>query len=411
MSISMFAPKKLVLAIGLTVLTTVGAAQAASNDVDKLQQQIIELQKALEQVKEDQQATHKKVAQVEASAVSTEKGALKIGDTSVKIGGYIKGDLLYSSNGVNGVNATIAPAHVKTADSSKDDRVDLSARETRFFIKTETPVEGKTMKTHLEADFYGSGGNEFVSNSHGLRLRHAYGSWNNLLVGQTWSTFMDLYSLGELNSFGQHASVIFVRQAQVRYTHPFEGGSLMFAVENPEDGGDDQKTPDLVARANFNGNWGHAAAAVLVREINVEGGDSEWSSAYSLSARIPTVGGDDLRMQFNYGELGRYMGMVTYPDENLNVAGVQGFKSWGTSLAYRHIWNNTMRSTLMLSHTEAEDATYATVPESSQSLHLNLMWSPSAKLRYGIEYANWEVDSAGTKDDMDLVQLSARYMF
>lgn len=407
-----FSPKKLIVAMSLVaVLPMTTAVEAGTADVEKLQQQIMELQQALEQIKAAQQKTDEKVANVEKTAVTTGKGgAISIGDTSVKIGGYIKGDLLYTTNGVNGKNGLLAAAHVKGADSNKDDRVDLSARESRFFIKTATPVAGKTLKTHLEADFYGTTDSELAANGHGLRLRHAYGSWGNVLVGQTWSTFMDLYALGELTAFGQHASALFVRQAQVRYTHPYDGGSLMFALENPEDGGDDQSTPDLIARANFDGQWGHASVGMLAREIS-DGGDKEWSAAYSLSARFPTVGRDDLRMQFNYGELGRYMGLVTYPDVNGTATGIEGFNSWGASLAYRHFWNSQLRSNVMFSRTEADDNPYGTVPDSSQSFHANLIWSPSPKLQYGIEYANWQVDSSGTEKELDTVQLSARYIF
>ena len=41
------------------------------------------------------------------------------------------------------------------------------------------------MRAFIEGDFAGSGsGNLF-------RLRHAYGQWRKLTIGQTWSTFSD----------------------------------------------------------------------------------------------------------------------------------------------------------------------------------------------------------------------------
>lgn len=411
--------------VGLVTLMPIGLVQASSAEMEKLQQQIIQLQQALEQIRADQQSTQEKVVQVEQTAVTSGKGGtLKIGETTLDVGGYVKADLTYSNHGVTGKKSSTGAGYAilatrdvaAQANDAARDRVDLTARESRFYIKTATPVAGNTLKTHLEADFYGADGNELVSNSHGLRLRHAYGSWGNVLIGQTWSTFMDLAALGEINAFGQHASTVFVRQAQVRYTQPFAGGSLMFSLENPEDLGDDQRMPDLVARANFKGDWGRASAGILARELTAND-ESEWASAYSLSAKLPTVGKDDLRMQFNYGALGRYMGLLTYPDENGGKTGTQAFKSWGASVAYRHFWDDSLRSTLMFSRTGAVDNAYGTTPgglgsvDWSQSVHLNLMWSPDARIRYGIEYANLAVESAGTEVDVDRIQLSARYLF
>ena len=70
-------------------------------------------------------------------------------------------------------------------------------------------MAGDTLKTFVEIDFYGAEdeANEFVSNSYAPRLRHAYGSWGNWLAGQTWSTFMDLNGLGEVDAFGQRVKL------------------------------------------------------------------------------------------------------------------------------------------------------------------------------------------------------------
>ncbi|MGH1462389.1 MAG: DcaP family trimeric outer membrane transporter [Neptuniibacter sp.] len=385
-------PKQLALAV--CVATAIPAH--AATDIDALQKQIKALQAAIQEIKSEQK-----------SAVKSTQGGIIIGDTKVSVGGYIKGDLVHTTDGVNGsLNALITPADTKKSDPNADNRTDLSARESRFWIKSSTEVAGKPFKTHLEADFYGSGGNEYVSNSYGLRLRHAYGVWGNVLVGQTWSTFMDVAALGEINAFGQHASPIFVRQGQVRYTHPYEGGNLMFALENGEDGGDDDSAPDIVARANFDGDWGHASIGVLSRKM---GGDSDrdWENAVSLSAKLPTVGKDDIRLQYNYGALGRYMGLGQYLE-----GAVDGARDvWGASIAYRHFWSDSLRSTFLYSKTEADDKDIANLLDEAESIHINLMWSPSPKLRYGIEYASWELNSDGTESDFDALHLSARYIF
>ncbi len=103
----------------------------------------------------------------------------------------------------------------------------------------------------IELDFLGSAqGNENVSNSYSPRLRHAFFTYKNLTVGQTWSTFMNVSALPETVDFvGVMDGTVFARQPQVRYTT----GNLEVALENPAStvGGtdtNDNSMPDVVAR-------------------------------------------------------------------------------------------------------------------------------------------------------------------
>jgi hypothetical protein len=133
---------------------------------------------------------NERIEKLEEIAVTSTKDGIKMGGTTLNLSGYIKTDLLYTDNGVNGGNGVITVRSVKDADPDGERRFDLTARESRLRIKTSTPIDGKPFKTHIEVDFYGSGGNEVVSNSYGLRLRHAYGSWGNLF---NWSNLVYVY--------------------------------------------------------------------------------------------------------------------------------------------------------------------------------------------------------------------------
>ncbi|MBT0177925.1 hypothetical protein G9O68_14755, partial [Listeria seeligeri] len=79
---------------------------------------------------------------------------------------------------------------------------------------------GNKAGAFFEMDFFGNSlGNQTATNTYGVTLRHAYMYWNNWLAGQTWSNFMDAAALPEAVDFvGPTDGVIFVRQAQVRYT-------------------------------------------------------------------------------------------------------------------------------------------------------------------------------------------------
>jgi hypothetical protein len=92
----------------------------------------------------------------------------------------------------------------------------------RLNLRTSTPTPHGELGTFLEFDLSGAVGTESVSNN--LRVRHAYGTLGNLLVGQTWTTFSDPAVYPEPVDFGGPAGVVFARQAQIRWTQPFAGG-------------------------------------------------------------------------------------------------------------------------------------------------------------------------------------------
>lgn len=425
-----------VAALGVSLMLPLGVAHAqpTSDDIAALQAQINELksqqaeidelkaqhQAQLDALKSQQLAIEERVAKVNDTSVTrTESGDLQIGNTTLAIGGYIKGQATVSNNGFSGGKASeiVSPGSLRTVDEDLGSRTSLSARESRLNVGTSTPLADDTLKTFVEIDFYGADdeANEVVSNSYAPRLRHAYGSLGNWLVGQTWSTFMDLNGLGEVDAFGQHASVIFVRQTQLRYTQPFDGGSLQFAVENPEDGGDDQSVPDMVGRVNFDGDWGHASVAALARRLQVDDGlddDSEWGDAYSVTARLPTFGKDDIRLQANYGNLGRYMGLRPYPDASVTEGEIEGVDAWGASAIYRHYWTDSLRTSVAYSKTGLDSDGSGDMTDSYDTTFINLMWSPMANTTYGFEYQHFNLEEVdGDSFDLDRLHFSARYDF
>ncbi|SHF87923.1 Porin subfamily protein [Modicisalibacter ilicicola DSM 19980] len=422
----MFKPvrkRTIVTAIGASLMLPLGMAnaQATPADIEALQAQMEALQAQIDELKSQQQTTQKDVATVSDNVVTKAPGGgLKIGETTLKIGGYVKAQATFADNGYGDGKASeiVTPSSLRT-ETNEDEGVrnSFSARQSRINVGTSTPVAGDTLNTFIEVDFYGADdeANEFVSNSYAPRLRHAYGSWGNWLAGQTWSTFMDLNGLGEVDAFGQQASVVFVRQTQLRYTQPFDGGSLQFALENPEDGGDDQSVPDIVGRVNFDGDWGHASVAALARRLTVDDGvddDSEWGDAYSVTGRFPTFGKDDIRLQANYGNLGRYMGLRPYPDSQTDNGEIEGVDAWGASAIYRHYWTDNLRSSLAYSRTGLDEDGTGNMTDSYDTTFVNLMWSPMAQTTYGIEYQRFDLEEVdGDSFDLDRVHFSAQYTF
>ncbi|WP_323750760.1 DcaP family trimeric outer membrane transporter [Marinobacter sp.] len=341
---------------------------------------------------------------------------IKIGGTTLSFGGFIKADVIagLGGNGTKNAYSTGLARNFATAANSdiSDWKTGFSARESRFSFGTKTEgVAGHTLTTYLEMDFNNDQnalGNETVSNSYSPRLRQAYGSWNNWDFGQTYTTFTDLAALPEILNQGKMAAFIYATQPMIRYNMAAPGGKIMVALENPEDGFrstpdhsyDDQSYPDLAVRYQIRGNYGFYSIAGVLRHFEDNAADeTKTSGAVSLSARIPTIGRDDLRLQYSYGALGRYMGLFTYPDVDLAAqAGgtVDPLKTFGATAAYRHFWTPSWRSNLTVSHTEILDDLSASPAgtlsyfDSSTSVHANLLWSAHENLTLGIEYAYWD---------------------
>ncbi|WP_273429136.1 DcaP family trimeric outer membrane transporter [Marinobacter sp.] len=374
--------------------------------------------------------------QVENDYLLKDGRGIRIGDTTVTIGGFIKADVLAGSNGNGWKNAySVGLARTFAAaarDGESDWKTGFSARESRISIGTKTSdVAGHDLKTYVEMDFNqgaNADGNEVVSNSYAPRLRQAYGAWNNWLFGQTYTTFTDLAALPEILDQGKQAAFVYVRQPMIRYTMAAPGGKLMLALENPEDGFgsesyDDQSYPDLVARYQIRNELGMYSVAGIVRNIEDDAADETVTTgAFSLSARIPTVGRDDVRLQYNYGDLGRYMGLFSYPDVDraaLAAGDVEPLKTFGATAAYRHFWSPNWRSSLSVSHTEIVDELTAPPAgtlsyfDASTSVHVNLLWSPHKKLTLGVEYAHWNFAeiASDSSEQYEQVMASAKLAF
>ena len=320
---------------------------------------------------------------------------IKLSDEDkVSFGGYIKADARYVSGDV-GYRDFWLGAGTATALPVKKQQVRLFANETRFNMKyTHGDVMG-----FIELDFWGGGGTETVSNSANPRLRHAFIKYKNYVVGQTWTTFMNTSAIPETADFaGPAMGLAFIRQGQVRYT----SGNFQVSLENPfTHGGDgtEDDMPDVIAKYNFKGDWGTVSVAGLLRKLNVDASNTETGVGYSVAGRLKTVGKDDLRFQIHGGNVGRYVGVVSAQD----VAGGDAEDSTSYLVAYRHFWDEDLRSTVAYASAENDDKTW----ESSQ-WSVNLFKSLTKQLSVGVEVGNYSLDSSSA--DSDYVQLTAKYV-
>jgi hypothetical protein len=338
--------------------------------------------------------------------------------TKVSIGGYAKVDVRH-------VNGDIAYQDYWVANFPGGQPIDTShtgfnVKESRLNFKvTHGDVSGV-----VEFDFYGGGGNEVVSNSSNPRLRHFYINYKNWMIGQNWSTFMPLHALPEALDFGgPHVGEVFVRQTQIRYTY----GNWQVAIENPETNGDgdvgvpssavgvtgddadpDESIPDIVARYNYDATWGLVSFATLIRKID-QGGLNELGIAYNLAGKITALDKDDFRFQLTAGDAGRYVSAGMSPDivpqltnEQMAVESTVAF-----TLAYRHYWKNTLRSTLFYGAAKTDQ-----LNRKRAHWGLNLIDTISSNFDIGAEIGNYAIDDEGIEPiESTYLQFSAKYSF
>jgi hypothetical protein len=352
--------------------------------------------------------------------------------------GFIKLDALWSdyrdgeiADGSIGRDFYL-PSTIPIGGASEGVDFDSHIKQSRFIFGTDTDLAGGgAVSTRLEVDLYGSSlGDERATNTYGVQLRHAYVQYRQWLVGQTWSNFMDAAALPESADFiGPTDGTVFVRQPMVRYTL----GNWSFSVENPETtispfgGGariasDDNNIPDLTAAYTWKLGNGHLRAAALLRQLKYETtgatpiDDTTEGAALSLTGKL-NFGPHDLRFAVTAGEgIGRYVGVNFNNDAVLTAAGeLEAISGWAAFAAWRHVWNDRVRSTLMVSTSEYDNdvsLTGTAVNKSSWSGAINTFYSPAAKLELGVElrFAEREIES-GASGSMRRLHAIAKYSF
>lgn len=412
------------------------ASTAQADAVNQLGAAVVETRAQNQALAEQQAATEARVAQVEKS----DRSGFHVGDTAISIGGYVKFDAISSRTSAGQlandsiVRDFLIPSTIPVGagnDSGWD--TDFSARQSRFNIKTSTPVGDKSVNTLIELDFMATPGDgERTTNSYTPRIRQAIVSYDGWTIGQTWSTFFNVGALPDtLDFIGTTPGTVFIRQPMIRYTTK---GGLSFAVENPEStittstGGrlvpGDDGLPDIVARYDLKSGRNSFSIAAIGRQLKVTnddfglGSDSTLGYGVSLAGTIGIGAKDDFRFMFNAGEgLGRYIGLNIVNGAAIDpVTGkLDAIASYSGFGAYRHVWSPKLRSTIAGSYFKADNPVLLTGGSPTDTVWnalANIIYSPVPKLDFGLEYMYAERENeAGLSGNLQKLQMSAKYSF
>jgi hypothetical protein len=272
-------------------------------------------------------------------------GSFRIPGTeiSMRLYGFAELDWVHLFKGDNSDNdyATFAyymPLN-STPDGKRTHRDYFTIRESRFGLETGMPTRYGVLSTKLEGDFnneprhgnsstYGDAGHIYTqaaTNSYGFRVRHAYGQFAGLLVGQTWSTFMDADNFPETVDYNGPPGGTFIRQPQIRYTYGTpKAGNFTVALENsdsyvldPSSGlpvaSSLSRIPDLVVRWDRGFGFGALSLRAVTQEMRIKDGASldakKRGYGVAASGLVKTRGGADFATWgVTFGEgVGRYL--------------------------------------------------------------------------------------------------------
>ncbi len=447
-------------AAALALLVSPGAALA--QDAAALEARIAQLEAQLNALKSEVSASRTQVTAQQqdiirldqrATAPAATTGAtattgasssaaadgFRIGNATVKYGGFVKADYTISDySGTDPINGDAQrefylPGTVPVGGEDEGAATDFNARQTRFWLTTDSLVAGRKVGTRIEFDFQvlpGTGDQRTTSPATPA-LRRAFVTVDNWLFGQEWTNFQILSVLPETADYvGPTEGTTFNRQVQVRYTK----GPFSVSLENPETTvtafntatrvvADDNTVPDVTARYVFTRPWGEASISGLLRQLAYEtvgtGAIDSTTVGYGISAAAKIKVGEknDLRLMLSGGEgIGRYVGLNFTNDAAIDASGdLEAIPLVAGFAAYRHFWAPTWRSNFIYSFQEVDNplnAVAVTSNQSAQSIRANLIYSPVTAFDLGAELSFGErVLENGMSGDVTRLGFFAKYGF
>lgn len=374
-------------------------------------------------------------ARVEAlEARQAETGRVKVpAGTTLEFGGYAKLDFTYDLDQGMGDTVNIGGLQIGARDGGG---FRAHARQSRFFFKTSTDTAQGPVNTHLEFDFFGSGGNEVLSNSYNPRLRHAYGTWNGILAGQTWTNFMPIEFYPNTLDFQGPTGLPFIRQAQLRYTMPVnEQLTVSASLENSEFSGRNatgllgqtsgnptsgfnaelDELPDFTLAALYKGDGYGLKAAGVLRKLNTpQQTDDDIGWGVNLSGSADLWQGGKLVASGTYGDgVGRYIIDGVGQDGFVDAAGnLHTIKSWGAAAQITHDFNAQLSAGLAYSYYSLINTFAPTDTDNLQIIHASLFYKPNKRVLIGGEVIYGEKELAnGQNEDATRLQTSFQFNF
>ncbi|HAC28851.1 DcaP family trimeric outer membrane transporter [Marinobacter nauticus] len=343
---------------------------------------------------------------------------IQAGDVNADIYGYARLTATYDINEkITGDNSTLAGDFGKVSGSDNEGHFDASATQSRIGVKASLPQD---FKITVEGDF-ASGGN--------FRLRHAFGEYNGILAGQTWSNYNSFTGNTPTLDFNGSAgwAGYQLRTAQLRYTT----GGLSVSVEDPKgslDGttivvnGDEVDTdkdtmPAFTARYEGSADALSFAVAGLLKQNAYENevnDTDDTAMGYGMFGAAKFKASDMVSIQgaLNYTDgANAYLYQSGSADAYLDGEDLETISGYGASIG----------TSLSLGNGRSVNLTYGMVEldvendgdeETRSNIIANYMWTPVKSVMMGVEYQYWKTETkGGDSEDANRLMFAAQYNF
>lgn len=407
--------KTLVLAMGVVAAGTV---QADTNtEVEQLRKEVQELRGMLEQYAQQQKQmnTQQQNYQVQATAqpapakpVVEKKGlGITVGGAEVNFYGNVRADATYQIDGgpsrahpYNQINKAALDGAPGNSDLFKST---LAA--TRLGFDFKTPTQAGDVAGKVEVDFLGSNDT--------LRIRHAYLTYANWLIGQTWSNFaVPDYMPETIDALGYVGGAV-KRTPQVRYTSTFSPETnLIFALEDSKysdnsgttlgsDPDNQMRIPALTARLNhkFANNAGIISARTMVADKQTSD-DEKVAWGVGLGTKYNVTPSTTLKADYYHVKGDSSFVSWSNPGYSIEKPGgnIQQSEFDSITVGITQQFNPKWRGTLGYGYmTHDEDLDYINASANPAALNkdlwqawANVFYSPIKPVSLGLEYTYGE---------------------
>ena len=352
-------------------------------------------------------------------------------DLRMKVGGYIKTDFVADFDGtLDSTQFLMRTIPVKgTPDYGDDPYVEFFAKETRFNLDIRRTLPGSVpLRGFIEGDFFSSG-NDF-------RLRHAYVTAGDFIVGQTWTTLSFLEAMPYMIDFAAGDALYGGRAAQLRYQHSLsERWKLSLALEelqflgiqnaNNLPGKATSQWPLLAFRADYRYDSGLLLMGASFGQLHWDGSsggpsDSAIQVAALLAGRQNLTERAYATWHLSYSEgAGENIMAFAGTDANavLNARGkLETFPAFATVLGLGYDWTSTLSSNISYAYgwLDTPDSRAPLALKRGGIGHLNLIWRPNQNKHFStgaeIMWGETRVQNNSTGNASRL-QLMAKFEF
>lgn len=336
------------------------------------------------------------------------------GGAEAEVYGFVRGDAVYQIYG-NGEGVWNA---VETAPTGKNQKRDIDLNTTmattRLGVNFNAPVEGKKVGGKIEGDFLGSAAG---TDGKAFRIRHAYMTYENWLLGQTWSTFHDMNTFADIIDFNPIAGQGAKRLQMVRYETALNP-TVKVAGAIEKNAHYDQ-LPNLVGRVQFTPNsQTYLSGRAFVTQAHVDGVDKK-ETAFGVGVSGSYKITDTVKV---LGEYNHIKGDANYMEKankayQINANNKLVLNEYDTFLIGTEV-NVTPKITtnLALGYVKHKAGEYAQLaPATNKNIKqgfVNVQYKPVKPITLGVEYVHGERETFSKEKGKDSrVGVMASYAF